>query len=241
MRAFSFRYCVLLLFIYCVPFAGVQCLAEPGNPTEIQSILVFGDSLSAGYGIAVENAWPALLQKRLNLRKSITVPPASGHPQPARIAKKATLQKAYRNYNVINASISGETTAGGYTRFARTLQQTQPSIVILELGANDGLRGLPLQQAEQNLSRMLQQAKAAKARVLLVGVSMPPNLDAYAEDFARMYARVAKRANVPLVASLLAKVVGSRDNFQSDNLHPTAAAQPLLEETIWERLEPLLD
>ena len=182
-------------------------------PTKI--ILVYGDSLSAGYGIAREQSWPSLL------------------------AKKVVAEKL--NYAVINASIGGETTAGGLARLPQALREHQPTTVVLALGANDGLRGLPLSAMRNNLSAMIRAAKQTKAKVLLVGMKLPPNygLD-YTAQFAKSFADVAKREKVDLLPFLLEPIASERDAFQSDGLHPIAAAQPELLTHVWAALEPVL-
>lgn len=178
-------------------------------------ILVFGDSLSANYGLAVESGWVSLLQQRLT-------------------------QNHYE-YRVVNASISGETTAGGLSRIDSALAAHQPAIVILELGANDGLRGLPLQATRDNLDAMIRACIAGKARVLLVGMRLPPNYGAaYSERFSMIYPDLAKKHHTALLPFLLEGMADKRALFQADNLHPTAAAQPAVLENVWKQLKPLL-
>ena len=177
-------------------------------------ILVLGDSLSAGYGIAQESAWPALLEKRLQ-------------------------QKQF-DYKVINASISGETLGGGRSRLAGALARQSPQIVIIALGSNDGLRGLPIATLNNNLGAMVDMALKANARVLLVGQRLPPNYGAYAAEFERTFAEIAKSRRIARVNFLLEGIAARRELFLADNLHPTAEAQPILMETVWKALEPLL-
>jgi len=178
-------------------------------------LLVFGDSLSAGHGIALEQSWPALLQTRLNSTN-------------ARIA-------------VINASISGETTAGGRSRLPAALRQHKPQWLILALGANDGLRGLPLAAMQTNLEAMIDAAHAAGARVLLVGMRLPPNYGPdYTERFATVFEHVARRKKVALLPFLLEPIAADEGAFQADRLHPTAVAQARLAEHVWTALRPLL-
>lgn len=179
-----------------------------------RNILVFGDSLSAGYGIPLEAAWPSLLQERLKTRAP--------------------------DYNVVNLSISGETTAGGRSRLPEALAKHRPAIVILALGANDGLRGLPLQQMQGNLNTMVTQARGAGARVILVGMRMPPNYGPYAEKFGAVYQDTAREQRLPLVKFLLDGIAEQRNQFQADGLHPTASAQPRILDNIWPVLSPLL-
>ena len=179
-----------------------------------RTILVFGDSLSAGYGIRQDLAWPTLLAKRL--------------------------QERQLDYNVINASISGETTSGGRSRLNATLSKYTPSIVIIALGSNDGLRGLPIATLRDNLNAMIESAKNKNATVLLVGQRLPPNYGNYAAQFESTFSEVAKQQNTALVAFLLEGIATEPKLFQADNLHPTAEAQPRLLDNIWRKLEPLL-
>ncbi len=179
-------------------------------------ILVFGDSLAAGYGIPRQAGWVELLRQRL--------------------------EREQRHYSVVNASISGETTAGGRTRLAASLARHRPAVVILELGANDGLRGLPLEASRANLAAMLQACRASQARTLLVGMKMPPNYGpAYTRQFEEIYRTVARQYRAALVPFLLAGIAEKRELFQADGLHPTADAQPALLENVWRELQPLLD
>lgn len=178
-----------------------------------KNILIFGDSLSAGYGIARDASWAHLLQQ--------------------------DLQRSHPQYQVVNASISGETTTGGLSRIARALQEHRPAIVILELGANDGLRGSPLNVAERNLGKIIRQCLASNARVLLLGMQLPPNYGpAYTARFKSLYPKLAQRYHVRLVPFMLAGIAD--DQYQSDNLHPNAAAQPQILHNIMRSLEPLL-
>jgi len=177
------------------------------------SILVFGDSLSAGYGIAREASWPHLLQQALQT-----------HSPP---------------YEVVNASISGETTAGGLRRLDRALEQHRPAIVILELGANDGLRGTPLEEIERNLDALIRKAKKAHASVLLVGIALPPNYGAaYTGRFRTLYPRLAKKHDIALLPFMLEGI--PPEQFLPDNLHPNADAQPRILHNVMQHLEPLL-
>ena len=185
------------------------------NPST-QTIVVFGDSLSAGYGIAQNQGWVSLLQTRISLQKL--------------------------SYQVVNASISGETTSGGLARFGEMLTSHKPSIVILELGANDGLRGLPASDMRSNLNKMILQAKAAKTKLLLVGMKIPPNYgQKYSRDFSASYAVLAKQHNIKLVPFLLDGVAGKPSLIQDDGLHPIAAAQPKLQDNVWPALEKVLN
>lgn len=185
----------------------------PLNAHAAKNILVFGDSLSAGYGIAVAESWPALLQQELARNGS--------------------------EYQVVNASISGETTLGGRQRIEKALQQHRPAVVVLELGANDGLRGYNVADTAANLNEIVAAAQRAQARVLLVGMRLPPNYGkSYVARFEQMYPRLAKRRGVRLLPFLLEGV--PPEQFQPDNLHPTAEAQPLLMRNVMKALMPLL-
>ncbi|NJA88778.1 arylesterase [Rhodocyclus tenuis] len=178
------------------------------------TILVFGDSLSAGYGIARDAAWPALLAKRLAEKKP--------------------------EYSVVNASISGETTGGGRARIDATLTRHTPAIVIIALGSNDGLRGLPVATLRSNLLAMTDSAERAHARVLIVGQRLPPNYGNYAEEFHAVFSEVARTRKTAYVDFLLDGVANDPQLFQADNLHPVAAAQPRLLDNVWRGLGPLL-
>jgi acyl-CoA thioesterase-1 len=174
-------------------------------------ILVFGDSLSAGYGLSADEAWPRLLQ--------------------------AELGKKSKKWLVVNASVSGETTAGGLTRLPEALDRHKPAVVVLELGANDGLRGLPIEEMEQNLAAMIRAAQAKGARVHLIGMKMPPNYGrAYTEKFSAVYSKLAREYKTTLTPFLLAPVILRRSYFQADGIHPIAAAQPLLMEHVLDDL-----
>ncbi len=179
------------------------------------TILVFGDSLSAAYGIRQQDGWVTLLQQRL--------------------------QDQRLDYNVVNASVSGETSSGGATRIAGALARHKPAITIVELGANDGLRGLPLAQMTENLAAIVGAAKKAGSRVVLVGMRLPPNYGArYSEDYAKAFAGLAKRYQCAFVPFLLDGLAAKREYLQDDNLHPTAAAQEKILDNVWPQLLPLL-
>jgi acyl-CoA thioesterase-1 len=182
---------------------------------DVPVVLVMGDSLSAGYGIRADQGWVALLQRRLT---------NSGY-----------------GYRVVNASSSGETTGGGVTRLPRAIEKHRPAVVIIELGGNDGLRGLPVADIRANLTRMVQLSRRAGARVLLVGVRMPPNYGpTYTKSFDAVFGEVAKAERVPVVPFLIADVALDESMMQEDGIHPTAAAQPKLLERVWPALKPLL-
>ena len=196
----------------CVLF--ILATALPMSALAARTILIFGDSLSAGYGIRQEAAWPVLLEKRL--------------------------QERQLDYSVVNASISGETSSGGLSRLPAAITRHSPRIVVIALGSNDGLRGLPIATLNNNLGAMVDMALKANARVLLVGQRLPPNYGAYAAEFERTFAEIAKSRRIARVNFLLEGIAAKRGLFQADNLHPTAEAQPILMETVWKALEPLL-
>ncbi|HET7587752.1 MAG TPA: arylesterase [Gammaproteobacteria bacterium] len=178
-------------------------------------ILVVGDSLSAAHGIPAEAGWVALLSERLE-------------------------QQGY-DYRVVNASISGDTTSGGLARLPAALERHDPAIVILELGGNDGLRGQPVQAMRANLLRMIQLSKQSGARVVLVGVRVPPNYGpVYARRFHQVYLDLAKKTDAALAPKILAGVAQDPDLMQADGIHPVAAAEPKVLNNIWPALEPLL-
>jgi acyl-CoA thioesterase-1 len=180
-----------------------------------KTILVYGDSLSAAYGIAEKRGWVAQLAERI--------------------------ERERLDYSVVNASISGETSSGGLHRLAKVLAQHKPAVVVLELGANDGLRGLPVAQMRNNLSAMIQQAQKAGARVVLVGIRMPPNYGPeYTRAFESAFAEVAKRHRTALVPFLFEGMGDDFAKFQPDRIHPTEDAQPILLENVWKALRPLL-
>ncbi|MGC3963564.1 MAG: arylesterase [Rhodocyclaceae bacterium] len=179
------------------------------------SILVMGDSLSAGYGIEQAQAWPTLLDQKLK-------------------------SEGYR-YEVVNASISGETTAGGRSRINAALDRARPSVVIIELGANDGLRGLSLKAMRDNLDAMIRASQDAGARIVLVGMQMPPNFgQAYTQKFRDTFAELSRQYKTALVPFLLDGFAQKRELFQADGLHPVAQAQPMVLDNVWPALRPLL-
>jgi len=180
-----------------------------------KTLLVLGDSLSAEYGLARGSGWVPLLEKRL---------------------------KADRlDVRVVNASISGDTTSGGRARLQPLLERHKPDVLVLELGANDALRGLPVASTEGNLRAIIESAKKVGATVLLVGMQIPPNYGGeYATRFAGLFPKLAKEHQLPLVPFFLAPLLERPDLFQGDRLHPTAEAQPLLLNAVWPKLQPLL-
>lgn len=179
------------------------------------TILVYGDSLSAAYGIPRDQGWVELLQRRLN-------------------------EEGY-SHRVANASVSGETTSGGLSRFDATLQKTRPDLVIIELGANDGLRGLPVADMKRNLVSMIKAARQQQIKVMLLGMRIPPNYGpVYTREFSDTFQQLAKEYKLPLVPFFLNGVAGQRDLVLDDGLHPSAAAQGKLLDNVWEELEPIL-
>ncbi|MDY6948092.1 MAG: arylesterase [Pseudomonadota bacterium] len=183
--------------------------------TAPNTLLVLGDSLSAGYGVKVDATWVALLERRL-------------------------ASQGY-GYRVVNASISGETTGGARVRLPRALELHQPSVVVIELGGNDGLRGLPVKQVRGNFESMIETSQAANANVVLVGMRMPPNYGAeYADSFHALYGELAKKYNVPLVDFFLDGVALDDTLMQADGIHPNATAQPKLLDNLWPALSKVL-
>jgi acyl-CoA thioesterase-1 len=204
---------ICIAFVVCLclgPFGpGRAATADPG------SILVLGDSLSAGYGIRVEQGWVTLLQGRLK-------------------------QQGYE-YRVVNASVSGETTGGALARLPRALEIQKPSIVIVELGGNDGLRGLPIPDVRRNFESILRLSQQAGAKILLIGMRIPPNYGpAYTQAFHDLYGELAARYKVPLVPFFMEKVALDDSLMQEDGIHPNAQGQPRLLEQVWPMLKPLL-
>jgi acyl-CoA thioesterase-1 len=191
------------------------CVAASTTAAAAGTILVYGDSLSAAYGIGQKDGWVNLLGGRL--------------------------QQSKADYNVVNASISGETTAGGAARIDAALERFKPDVVVLALGGNDGLRGLPVGEMKANLGRIARTAQARGARVLVVGMRIPPNYGPkYTQAFYDAFAEVARETKSGYVPFLLERVADQRTYFQPDQIHPTAEAQPLLLDTVWKGLEPLL-
>lgn len=179
------------------------------------NILVLGDSLSGAYGINVNEGWVALLQQQLN-------------------------DKGYE-YNVVNASVSGDTTRTGLTRADNAITTHQPEVVIIALGGNDGLRGLPFSEIEKSLSNIIQLCQKENIKTLLVAVRLPPNYGAaYLQNFAQIYRSLSTRFNIPLVPQMLKQVAERRELIQEDGIHPTAKAQPQIMENIWAELKLLL-
>jgi len=190
-------------------------LCAPAAYSASKTLLVLGDSISAEYGLPRETGWVSLLQKRVTDDKLAV--------------------------NVVNASISGETTAGGLTRLPALLQQHKPALLIIELGGNDGLRGLSLAATQANLREMIKAADRLGARVLLLGMRVPPNYGPdYSKRFAAMYQGLARERNVKLVPFLFAGLEDTERFFQQDRIHPNQRAQPVMLDTVWPILRPLL-
>ena len=201
-----------VLLLLLVSLVWGVAQASPDKP----AILVVGDSLSAGYGLDPEQGWVALLEARLA---------ENGH-----------------GYRVVNASISGDTTSGGRSRLPRALRVHEPAIVVIELGGNDGLRGLPVKTFRDNLRAMVDMSLEGGAAVLLVGIHIPRNYGPdYAEAFHGVYHELATGYELPLVPFLLDGVALDRSLMQDDGIHPNAAAQPRLLDNVWPHLQPLLD
>lgn len=186
--------------------------------TEAPVVLVVGDSLSAEYGLKAGDGWVALLQKRLAEQK--------------------------KPYRVVNASISGDTTSGGRSRLPAALRTHKPAVVIIELGGNDALRGLPLASTRDNLLAMTRAAQEAGAKVVIAGMQVPPNYGAaYGKEFAELFEQVARQAKTALVPFFLKGVADRADAmdwFQGDRIHPLAKAHPLMLDNVWPALKPLL-
>jgi acyl-CoA thioesterase-1 len=179
------------------------------------AIIVLGDSLSAAYGMEISQSWPSLLQERLT-------------------------ENGY-SYRVFNSSITGDTTQGGLARLPRLLDKQQPGIVILELGGNDGMRGLPIEVTRQNLSTMIERSQSAGATVILAEMRIPPNYGrTYTEKFNSMYTVLTEQYDIALLPFLLQDIALEPDLMQADGIHPTARAQPLLLDQVWIIIQPLL-
>jgi acyl-CoA thioesterase-1 len=202
---------LLKIFTIVICFLMTANIAFAANSV----VLVLGDSLSAAYGLPENSGWVHLLRARL-----------STHNQP---------------YDVVNASISGDTTRGGLARINNALKQFSPEIVIIELGGNDALQGLPLKSSFNNLDMIVNNIKKAGAKPLIVGVEIPPNYGpTYTKRFVKILRDVANKHAIPLVPSIFEGFGYKRELFQPDGIHPIASAQPLMMETVWKGLEPML-
>lgn len=202
---------VARFIVSIIVFAWVATVAA----APASALMVFGDSLSAGYGLVQDTGWVSLLQQRL--------------------------RAANFDYRVINASVSGETSAGGLARLANAIKQIRPRILILQLGGNDGLRGLSVDAFRANMDAMIKTGLAAKAKILLVGIRIPSNYgNKYREKFRSAYADLAQQNKIALAPSLLDSIETKRELFQSDGIHPNKNAQPILLDNVWGELVPLL-
>jgi acyl-CoA thioesterase-1 len=200
-----------------IVFIALIFVVAPVHGGNQNTLLIMGDSLSAAYGVQTEQAWVALLKKRLDSR-------------------------GFSGWEVVNASISGETTDGGLRRLPDLLTRHEPEIVMIELGGNDGLRGFPPQVIRQNLSRMIEQSQAIDADVLLVGMQIPPNYGKpYTEAFAAIFSELAQRFETALVPFFLANIYDQENLMQNDDIHPTAEAQGQFLDNVWPVLEPMLN
>lgn len=208
-----------LLIAFIMLSISLPCVAENSQPppssASTPTILIMGDSISAGFGMKASESWASLLQQRL---KSENLP-----------------------HRVINASISGETTNGGLSRLTQALVTHKPQVVVIELGANDGLRGLPLKLMRKNISHMINFSQQAKSLVLLLGMELPPNYGPrYTREFSQVFIELAEKYDTGVVPFLLGDVATKPELMQNDGLHPTAAAQKHLLNTVWPQLLPLL-
>jgi acyl-CoA thioesterase-1 len=203
------------LLLLCLIWTSFSVNAQAAATADDKNLLVVGDSLSAGFGLDLEDTWVALLETRLR-------------------------QEGY-GYKVVNASISGDTTGNGARRFNRALNIHQPDIVIIELGGNDGLRALPVDLMQQNLEQMIQSAQQTDAIVVLAGIQIPPNYgELYAGEFTAVYPQLAEQYKVLLIPFFMEDVALDPDMMQSDGIHPNKQAQPLLLENVWRVLAPAL-
>jgi acyl-CoA thioesterase-1 len=201
------------LLLIALPLAAATPAAAPASAP--RTVLVMGDSLSAAYGLAPEQGWVALTADRIAAEKP--------------------------GWALVNASISGETSAGGASRMAGELARHRPQVVVIELGANDGLRGLPLEQTRGNLERMIVAAQASGARVLLIGMRLPPNFGLpYTQGFEAIYRSLSEAHGTALLPFLLEPIAADLEAFQADTIHPVAKVQPLLRDHVWPSLAPLL-
>jgi len=206
---------VVLLIVSIVGVLWTDAALPEKGAGSVPTILVMGDSLSAGYGIDINQGWVKLLQDRL--------------------------QTQGYGYRVVNASVSGETSGGARGRLTKLLELNRPVIVILEIGANDGLRALPVKQTEVNLRAMVSEVKAKGARTLIAGMQMPPNYGAkYTQEFSAVFRDVAREEQQALIPFFMDGVALDMKLVQADGLHPTAAAQPRLLDNVWKELRPML-
>jgi len=203
----------VILFAASVQATTVVTQKISGQPSK--TILIVGDSLSMGYGITLKSLWVNILQKQLQLNK---------YP-----------------HRIVNSSIGGDTTLSGLNRLPKSLLRHKPELVILELGANDGLRGLSLIQTSKNLDKMIQIIQKHKIKILLIGMKLPPNYGpAYTEKFKQIYVNLAKKYKIQLLPFMLSGVAGIKNYTQADGMHPNEKAQPFVYKNIWAKLEPML-
>jgi len=206
--------CAIGLVLLAFTVLAAPAFAQANAPAP-RTVLVLGDSLSAAYNLRAAQGWVALTAERI--------------------------KQARPGWRVVNASISGETTAGGASRIDAEIKRHRPAVVVIELGANDGLRGLPLEQTRSNLERMIRASQASGAKVLLIGMRMPPNFGRdYTQGFERTFSDLAKQHKTAFLPFLLEPIALDRSAFQADNLHPVASAQPKLRDHVWSKLLPLL-
>jgi acyl-CoA thioesterase I len=212
---------IALLCAFASPNTFAQPARKPAataaaTPAAQRTVLVMGDSLSAAYGLSVSQGWVSLTAQKIAKEKP--------------------------GWRVANASISGETTSGGAARIAAELKRHKPSVVVIELGANDGLRGLPIAQTRANLAKMIAAAKIANAKVLLIGMRLPPNYGPdYTRQFAQLFPDVSQQHKTAFLPFLLQPIAADDRAFQADRLHPIASAQPKLRDHVWSVLAPLLN
>ncbi len=201
------------LFFFLVLFVVLPLSVQA---TDEDTIVILGDSLSAAYGMEVSQSWPSLLQQRLD---------EDGHA-----------------YRVFNSSIAGDTTQGGLARLPRLLEKQRPSIVMIELGGNDGLRGLPIDVTQSNLASMIEQSQSIGAKVILAEIRIPPNYGrTYTQKFNALFHELAEQEGVTLLPFLLEDIALEPGMMQGDGIHPTAAAQPVILDVVWEVMQPILD
>lgn len=202
---------MLAVFLWCTP----QISGAKSNATKTENILILGDSLSAEYGLAKNSGWINLLSEKLNANRN--------------------------SVKIINASISGETTAGGLERLNQLLKQNKPNILIIELGGNDALRGLALDATKSNIENMIKLAKASHCEVLLLGMQIPSNYGKkYSQDFKKLYGEIAKSRKTNFVPFFLEGVALDPGLFQADRIHPNEKAQKIMMENVWTELEKML-
>jgi acyl-CoA thioesterase-1 len=205
----------VLIFRYLAALLALTVICLPAAHGAGQTIVVVGDSLSSGYGIAAEQSWVAMLEDRLR---------AEGY-----------------GYKIVNASIAGDTSAGGLARLPRLLEAHDPALVVIELGGNDGLRGQPVAALRNNLARMIELSKESGAEVVLAGIQIPPNYgQTYTQALAAVYPELAERFDAPLVEFILEDVALNKELMQSDGIHPNAAGQEVVFANVWRVLGPLL-